>query len=321
LTQDKDGNYFLRVRRNKLKGGHTSITYKIADDYEINTYRIPDKLAKEIQQYIELTKHLDETELQTLFVLDPHYKQWGRSKSRKNRYLTYVNMNTILRYFFKTVIIDQHHFTVCYDHPNRHLNNNEICYIHLGDTRHIALINMMQEGATPVIAMMLAGHTNMVTASHYYSNVTTLLECKTYRQCRKLLHGDNTYQITASIANPHFDKLSPKTPLSDGGYCLSAEYNKGSILDCLKATGANGEIGYCPTCVFYRSSTGAFFSSDDIYKQNLSADCEALVQAVRVVRAHQGNVEDIGEALLRVRASSSSYERFLLSKKIAAKEG
>ena len=30
--------------------------------------------------------------------------------------------------------------------------------IHIGDTRHIAMINLIAEGASPVTAMLLAGH-------------------------------------------------------------------------------------------------------------------------------------------------------------------
>ena len=314
LTQDENGNYFLRVRRNKLKGGRKNISYKISDDYETNTYMIPPKLGDEIKKYIELTSQYDDTDIQTLFVMDTHYKKWERGKAWNNRYLTYVNMTTILRYFFKEVIVGQHNLTVRYDHPKEHLPENEICFIHLGDTRHIALINMVQEGATPVITMMLAGHENMTMASHYYSNVSKLLECKTYRQCRKLLHGDNTYRVTPAISKP-------KKELSDGAFCISAEYQKGSIADCLKAVGPNAEIGHCPSCTFYRPEEESFFSYEDIYRQNLKTDCEALEQAVNIVRAGKGDKEDIGEALLKVRASSSAYEEFLYHKNMQIKEG
>ena len=86
----------------------------------------------------------------------------------------------------------------------------------------------MQEGATPVTAMLLGGHTNIEMASHYYSNVVSFIECKTYRQYRKQLSGDVQYKLS------HTSKLPPvgiPCPLSDGGLCYSDHYKNGSITD------------------------------------------------------------------------------------------
>ena len=47
-------------------------------------------------------------------------------------------------------------------------DDHEINFIHIGDTRHIAMINLIAEGASPVTAMLLAGHDNITTSSHYF---------------------------------------------------------------------------------------------------------------------------------------------------------
>ena len=117
-----------------------------------------------------MTEENGNTDLNTLFVTDPHYMKWGQLKHSNSRYLTYVNMNTILRYFYRDIIVGKYGFRVLQETTNQHLEDDEIGRIHLGDTRHIALINIMQEGGTPVTAMLLTGHDNIITASHYYSN-------------------------------------------------------------------------------------------------------------------------------------------------------
>lgn len=310
LSRGDDGSYYLRLRRNQLKGGHRGVTYKLADDYVVDRYKIPAYLGEEIQRYLDLTAEYEDTEIKTLFVTDPHYRKWEQSKHSNSRYLTYMNMNTILRYFYKDVITGRYGLSVVFGHPDRHLADDEIGYIHLGDTRHIALINLMQEGGTPVTAMLLAGHNNAITASHYYSNLTELIECKTYRQYRRLSGDSARFQISFT---PRLPTTAESKVLSDGGRCYSKAYLQGEIDDCLATMGENGEIGYCPACTYYRKA-GANYASDDIYKRNLKQDCVALKRAVDMVRQGKGGVEDIGEALLRLRSSSVSYEKYLLEK-------
>jgi len=307
----KNGEYHLRLRRTHLKGGQATVAYTLEGDYDTFTCRIPEKLAKEIQTYINLTAQYAATDLDTLFVTDVHYKKWGMRKNRNSRYLTYTNMNTILRYFYEEIIRDKYGYSIVYEHDSSHLDDGEICYIHLGDTRHIALINIMQEGGTPVTAMLLAGHTNTEMAAHYYSNITQMIECKTYRQYRRLTSSDSKYSINEAYYVPSTKTF---TTLGDNGRCYSEAYRNGEITDCLCSVGENGEIGYCPKCTHYRHDNNSYFGSDDIYKRNIEADCKMLTEAIELVRKEKGDIEEIGEVLLRLRSSSKSYQAYLLDK-------
>lgn len=311
LFKDASGDYYLRLRRNQLKGGRKDISYKLSGDYAIFTCKIPDGLAAEIQQYIDLTDGREATDIGTLFVTDPHYVKWGQRKHSNSRFLSYMNMNTILRYFYKEVLQERYGLAIVYERNDRHLADNEIGYIRLGDTRHIALINIMQEGGTPGLAMLLAGHNNEEMSSHYYSNLTHLIECKTYRRYRALTSGNVQYQISGG--GMHLPEVAKGCALADGGCCYSKAYSQGEYSDCLACVGENGEIAYCPACAYYRKA-GTYFSSDDVHKRNLKDDCTSLRAVVDLVREGKGNVEDIGEVLLKLRASSYSYEAYLLEK-------
>lgn len=314
LVQNENG-YFLKLRRNRIKGRRgREIAHKISEDYSTDIYRIPEYLANELQQYLDFTAEYDSTEIETLFIVDTHYKKWGQRKHNNSRYLTYVNMNTILRYYYKEVVCERLGLTIIYDREDRHLADDEIGYVHLGDTRHISLINLMKEGGTPVIAMMLAGHENTDMANHYFTNLDKWVECKTYRMYRRLTSGDTKYRLTASLTAHPLLTASGGSPLSDGGRCFSAKYQVQNFEDCLGAIGENGEIAYCPNCSFYRCKGESFFGYEDIYKRNLNSDCEALKHATKLAREGKGSIEDIGEAMLKLRASSYSYEEYLIEK-------
>ena len=307
----QDGTYYLRLRRNHLKGGQRNVSYTLEGDYDIFTCQIPEELAKTIQEYLDLTSAYAATDIDTLFVTDVHYRKWGMKKNKKSRFLSYVNLTTILRYFYAEVIEDMYGYNVIYEHENMHLKDGEICYIHLGDTRHLSLINIMQEGGTPVTAMQLAGHTNTEMAAHYYTNLTQLIECKTYRQYRRMISDDSKYSISNMSYIP---STRVSVPLADGGKCYSEHYQNGEITDCLCAAGGNGEIGYCPKCKHYRCAGSSYFGSDDIYRRNIEDDCKLLVEAVAKVRQEKGSIEAIGEVMLRLHSSSISYQTYLLEK-------
>ena len=312
LCKDRD-EYFLTLRRNNLKGSSSSkiVKYKIEEDYFDTTYQIPTKLGDTIQQYLDFTSNMDTSELKTLFVTDSHYKQWNRKTGKNNRYFTYVNLNRVLKYFYDNIICNRYHLKIIYDNNTEQLNDNEICYLHLGDTRHLALINIMAEGGTPLLAMQLAGHHNMEMAAHYYSNISSLIDCRTYRQFRKISKGDISYNVS------HFND-SPATMhkefvnLPNNAQCYSEEYRNGSIKDCINSIGKNGEIGNCLNCMYYKKSSvkASFYDNDRYFKKKIQEDCKYLDHMVQLVRTHKGNLEDIGSALLRLQTSTYNYQKY-----------
>ena len=312
IKMKADGNYTITVRRNKIKGSQKVKSYKISEDYIEQELDLPSELGNMLQEYIDATSQYANTELNTLFVADPHYHKWGRKKLSKSRYLTYTNIVTILRYFYADVVCNRYGYRIVDDSVNRHLDDKEIGIIHLGDTRHIAMINLMQSGATPVMAMLLAGHDNIITGAHYYTNLTRMIECRTYRQYMRYLNGDTACSIIPSMTAP--PTIAESSPLRDGGYCYSAEFQNGSICDCIEVIGPNGEIGYCPKCSYYRRNNSSFWDADDIYIRDIKSDLDALKRAVQIVRDGKGFTEDIYETLLKLRASSLSYEMYLTEK-------
>ena len=228
-------------------------------------------------------------------------------------------MNCVMRYFFHDVIEDKYGLKIIYDREIKHLEEGCINYLYLGDTRHLALINIIAEGGTPVIAMMLAGHDNIDMAAHYYSNITSLIECKTYRRYRKVIKGNVSYEISHKSKLPL--GIKDFVVLGNKGRCYSPKYKENDFSDCVCAVGPQGEIGYCHECPYHRSnSTVDFFNSDDLYKRKIKDDCKQLAQIVKQVRIEKGSNEDILQTILKLQSSSYSYQQYCEEKLLLQKE-
>ena len=153
-------SWTLTIVKDKLKGSNRKVSYKISTDYERVTYSVPDKFANLISWYLEATKKYSDNELYTLFIADTHYRKWDRCIPYNSRYFTYHNLCTCLRYFFEQIVSERYGYHIVYDKSLHNLTSNDIEYIYLGDTRHLAMINIVMEGAPPMIASILAGHDN-----------------------------------------------------------------------------------------------------------------------------------------------------------------
>lgn len=307
-----DDKYYLILRKNKIKGNSKTKSYKIADDYYTFKCEIPRKLVKEIQWYINVTKDYIDNELITLFLTDIHYAKWERCRPSNSRYYTYVNLTTCLRYFFSDIVCNRYGYRIVEHIDGKYLADNEINYLHLGDTRHIALINAILEGVTPVIAAILAGHDNPDMSAHYYSNISTLIECKTYRQFKSLIKGKQNYVISKPSNSLKVGKF---ILLDDNTRCYSARVREGDFCDCQKVCGPGGEIGYCQYCTYHRASDRPFHDAKDLYKNRLALECANLADIVSKVRRNLGEKEEIMQALLTLRDAGYSYQQYLFETK------
>ena len=316
IYQDGD-MYYLRLRKNMLKGNLElkDVTYTIDGDYVVCPIHIPDELAFELINYINMTSDYDATDLYTLFVTDPHYDFFGQAKNRRSRFLTYTNMSTILRQFYKTVISDIYGYSVIYDRdPSVLLADDEISYIHLGDTRHLSMINLVAEGASPTAAMILAGHASIYTSEHYYTNIREYISCKAHDEYLRLTQNN---KVMAIAPRGKASRITEGIPVKSGGLCFSPAYKGQSYEDCISAVGPNGELAYCKACAYHRDEHGkSFYTDDSVYLRNLEDDCKELERAIRTVHSKLGEVEEICQAVLKVQASAKEYEDYKLTKEL-----
>jgi len=290
----------LTVRRTKMKGGLEKFSYRVEDDYERKQYSINDSLADELRSYLKNTEKMRGTEIQTLFLQKPHFDYVGRKVYINNRYYTYVNLRTCLRYFYQEFV-----------HPI----NAELEEINLGDTRHIAMANLIISGGSPTICKELAGHSDINISSHYYSNISNLVECVTLDRYRK------SKSTGAEIIGKSKFPLNVQKSwhrLSDG-WCDEPSIKNGDISECLKISDERGQIGNCGHCIHYWSDTPGIrleFLDEKAGRRRVNDDSRYLIKMIEAVRKGIGYTEDIGSALLRLQRSGDHYSKCLWEKYI-----
>lgn len=321
--QDESNKNVITFRRTKLKGSKKKVGYNINEDYELYSYDVGETLGNQIREYINLTDNLESNSINTLFRADRHYNYFGKTKRYDSRLFSYANMRYCLKRFYSEVIQEKYQIRIVNkknidNDPNSKeiytLDHDEIEFINIGDTRHIAMINIIASGGTVTTAMLLAGHSNIDISSHYFANLSTLLECKTYQTYKKSI--DTTK--TDFVMNINFSPLLSSqeyVELEDGARCYSSHYKNGNYNDCFKSVGENGELGECHNCDYYRPNGYRIFVDDkEIFTKRLAHDCDFLAKQINLVRQGKGYEEDIKQALLRLQSSTKSYEKYFYCK-------
>ena len=296
--RSRDGVHTLTIRRTRLKGNSPNIGYRIETDYEMKQYNIHDNLAVELRWYLAATANMPGTEIHTLFLNAPYSLFMGKRPGQKGRYFTYSNMNTCLNRFYKDVI---------------DAGGHDVSPIKLGDTRHIAMTSLIISGGSPVICRELAGHASIDISSHYYTNVSNLVECATYERWRKTKGADADF-----AGNARYAVSAPRgLHRVEGGLCDSPSVKDGNIDDCLKSYPGKGHIGECAFCEHYWPDDQGIrlaFHDAKAGKEQVDADSRHLLRMIELVRRGIGHTEDIGAALLRLQRSSNHYGKCLWEK-------
>lgn len=290
------GEHILTIRRTKLKGGHEKIGYRISQDYVMKEYVINEVLAWELQRYLDSTESMKRTELDTLFLQEPHWAYLGRTAAN-SRYYTHTYLRTCMKYFYKDVVDTGGH---------------DISPIRPGDTRHLAMVNLIISGGSPVICRDLAGHSDIDISSRYYSNISNLVECATRE---RFVKSKGRYDMEGTTRYP-IKTPSNLRKVSDG-FCSSPIMAKGGIEDCISVFGDKGHAGECPRCQYYQPNNPGMslsFYDERIGKEQVDTDSQFLIRMIEIVRKGLGHHEDIVSALLRLQHSTDHYSRCLWEK-------
>lgn len=108
--------------------------------------------------------------------------------------------------------------------------------------------------------------------------------------------------------------------LDNKGRCYSPRFAEGDYSDCLKVISSHAELGACTSCPFYRKAGKDYFSMDKSFKKSIDEEALIVDEAIKRVRQGKGNIEDIGEALLKLKTVSHSYQEYLTEKQLSLQE-
>lgn len=276
----EDGRCSITIRRTRLKKGIRRIAYRLESDYEKKVYEIPEGLYREIRWYQDSTSDKPLPALGTLFI---------KERETPSGYFTYTQMRRRLMKFCGLVFGDE-------KYP-----------VHPGDTRHLAMINLMLSGGSPVICRELAGHEDLDISSNYYANISAVVESSVL----EMYHG--------AYDGPAIDGklLFPAAVPSDGtrmgkGWCLYPGMKEGDMSGCLDSYSADGMLGVCRDCRHFRpDDPGIRLDLEKAAKKRVDDDAAYLFRMIEQVRKSLGYTEDIQEAMLRLQAGANRYRGLL----------
>lgn len=271
-----ENGYVITIRRTKLKKKR-NVTYKIESDYEMHDYTIPDDLAKNVLEYQAMTA----LRKREMLLLSSIYA--------RSRYLSYGQFNNRLNGLLKEI-------------------DSVGLGIHMGDTRHIAMINLILSGGSPTICRELAGHENISISSNYYANLSEIIECSVYDFCTRTEQGADL------SGNMYFSLELPKEKIRvQDGWCNCMKVETGDISECMKNYRTGSTLGNCSGCVHYiPDKKGMKFKITKERKQAVDDSCEYLIQTIELVRKGNGADDDILTALSKLQNDSFRYAATLI---------
>lgn len=279
---ESGGGHILTVRRTRLKKGGRHC-YKVSGDYEPCSYAVPQSISMEISWYKSAVGDKNTSGIGTLLVPEGDVP---------SGYFTYCQMQRRLKKFCREVLGDE-------SYP-----------IHLGDTRHLAMVNLILSGGSPVVCRELAGHEDIDISSHYYSNMSGVVESMILARFRG---WDPSSGISGK--NSYYPCLPEERVRVKDGWCDHISVAQGDVSECVRAYVPGGRIGDCLTCRhFYPDRKGLQIKIEKEAQKTVDDDGVYLMQMVELVRKSLGYEEDIDEALLRIQGSANRYGRLLARK-------
>ena len=184
---EKNDRYYFKLERQKTELDKELVMSDIVTDFEIN-----EELYFLMKDYVDYCKQIDECRY---LLAPPTCDVIYRNKVLNTRQkFTNEKMNIYYKAFQKEVVEGQYGYKIVRSHD---IKEGELPYIYYGDTRHLAILNMMQQGVNPVYIAQLAGHRTLETQMGYYSHLETFTTAKTYMLSQFM---QNNYHIKRNMA-------------------------------------------------------------------------------------------------------------------------
>jgi len=275
----RDDHWYLTIRRTSMKG-RTDINkrYKLETDYKVYSYEITDSIASDIMDYQRRVAEVGESEIDSLFSDKLFAEAKKKLIPRANPVIIYPHMrrshfDVVLNCFYIYVLEEIYHYSVCGKDTIETVDKNgqkyammpgEIVKLNLGDTRHIALQNMLLNGCNLLMAREISGHETIDMIFHYSGNMKNLIKCKAYGLYE--LSKRKTSSITMAKANQAEMVLRGNNSGSyiqvDNGRCYSPRFVQAhDASDCFAVA------GNCSVCIFHEGDDNLLDSCGEQEKQ------------------------------------------------------
>lgn len=176
---EKGGKYYIKITRAKP---HSYLDKALGLRKE-QTLRINKEIYQMVQEYTSHEKHSGD------YLLSAEMLNALSGNHKKSNYelISKYSLRTLLEKFYKDVIFEKFGYASVnknevVDLENRYVektSGNMIVRLLLGDTRHLAIINLVLSGYNPLTIKELSGHDDINSHMHYYSHIQQFIDSKT----------------------------------------------------------------------------------------------------------------------------------------------
>ena len=228
----RGNNVYMRIKRTVLKGGGKQVYYDVDKDYKVFEYQVPKtKVITVIEKYRELTKNNDRKCL------------FSSGNSSVNGFFSLQSFNMLLEAFITEYLIGNRK----YDYAKFACGIEEFSIVTAGDSRPIAMANLLYQQVGSDICRQLANHINLSTSAGYYNNVSNTIFASTIMQIQQKINSE--YKQIAKLES---DKEMLISPIHVDSFCNSPDRPKitGKISHCKEAGILNIDDD-CIGCRYY----------------------------------------------------------------------
>lgn len=175
---------YIHIERVKSKADRKKHAIPIMTEFQI-----PETLFEFISDFIDCANEIDSS---GYLVSDDFYiKQLGRNYKRNKDKITLQKFNILFKKFEKEVVEDIYHYEIVALGTVE--KDNQIERIRLGDTRHLAFMNMLMQGLNPLYIQRIGGHYTLEEQLSYCNHLDTFTSAKTYVLSKMLNNKNEVY--------------------------------------------------------------------------------------------------------------------------------
>ncbi len=313
--EQRGNEWYLTLRRSRLKGKSPSVGYSIKDDFIEVRYCIPEDLAQEIQDYKERASQYQANALGTLLSPRLRYESQGLSWDSRIRYYTYASFVKDLHLFYDEVMAQYGYNTVQEDGPWS-LKDATVRFIHPGDARHLAAINLVESGTPLHLVQLIMHHATTDQTAHYAGNTETYEETAVKKSHREEAGAHFKVAFDFSGYEVQIPKDASFVQL-DEGRCYSPAFAQNSAEHCVKSAGPGGRAGWCARCGYFRSDLpNLAFMDSGRYIEEAGEHWRRLLDTVEHYRKDYAGMEETLAKVLMDAKSSLNILKNLLERNV-----
>lgn len=183
IYKEKDKCY-IHIERVKSRADRKKHDVPIMTEFQI-----PEALFEFISDFIDCANEIDSSDY---LVSDSFYKRYLQKVKKRNKdKITLQKFNILFKKFEKEVVEDIYHYEIVALGTVE--KDNQIERIRLGDTRHLAFMNMLMQGLNPLYIQRIGGHYTLEEQLSYCNHLYTFTSAKTYVLSKMLNNKNEVY--------------------------------------------------------------------------------------------------------------------------------